>query len=83
MIFNIPAASPVGKDFWLGANDIVIDDIWVGVNKNAYVQGYTRWAPGEPSSGASEDCLALYDGLQYQWNDAPCDSPQGFICEVP
>ncbi|XP_045208495.1 perlucin-like [Mercenaria mercenaria] len=75
--------SPVGKDFWLGANDITHEGTWVWIRKNEYVQEYTNWAPGEPNSGTNENCLALYDGLQYKWNDAPCGLPEGFICEIP
>ncbi|XP_060590965.1 perlucin-like isoform X3 [Ruditapes philippinarum] len=75
--------NPVGKDFWLGANDVTHEGTWVWIKKDEYVQEYTHWAPGEPSSRTSENCLALYDGLQYKWNDAPCNLPEGFICELP
>ncbi|XP_060590940.1 perlucin-like [Ruditapes philippinarum] len=74
--------NPIGKDFWLGANDVTHEGTWVWIKKDEYVQEYTHWAPGQPSSGTSENCLALYDGLQYKWNDAPCNLPEGFICEL-
>ncbi|XP_060588901.1 perlucin-like [Ruditapes philippinarum] len=75
--------NPVQKDFWLGANDITHEGTWVWIKKDEYVQMYTNWAPGEPNSGTGENCLALFDMEQYKWNDAPCDLPEGFICEVP
>ena len=82
-IVLIPA-NPVQKDFWLGAYDLVNEGTWVWVKKNDYVtSGFTHWAPGEPNGGTNENCLGLFDGLSYQWNDAPCQYQEGFICEVP
>ena len=72
-----------GRDYWLGGYVLVNEGTWVWVKKNEYINDYTHWAPGEPSSGRSENCLALYDGVNYNWNDAPCKTDQGYICEVP
>ena len=81
-LYDIPA-DVSGIDFWLGGYDLVNEGTWVWVKKNEYINDYTHWAPGEPSSGTSENCLGLYDGLNYQWNDAPCTLEEAFICEVP
>ncbi|KAL4233245.1 hypothetical protein ACF0H5_007929 [Mactra antiquata] len=70
-------------DFWLGATDIVNEGAYVWTRRNEYVSEYTNWAPGQPSSGRAENCLALYEGVQFKWNDAPCDYQASFICEVP
>ncbi|KAL4233246.1 C-Type lectin [Mactra antiquata] len=70
-------------DFWLGATDMVNEGTYVWTRRNEYVSEYTNWAPGQPSSGRAENCLALYEGVQFKWNDAPCDIQASFICEVP
>lgn len=76
-------ANPTGKDYWLGGYDLVNENTWVWVKKNEYINDYTHWGPGEPNGGRRENCLALYDGLSYNWNDAPCGLEEGYICEVP
>jgi C-type mannose receptor len=75
---------PIGKTYWLGANDVTLEGTWVWIKKDEYVQEYAPWAPGEPNNeGKSEHCLGLFDRYQYKWNDAPCNEQQGFICELP
>jgi hypothetical protein len=59
------------KIAWIGATDKGRD-----ANDFAWVQpafAYTKWQPGEPNSGAGEDCLIIDARGVDAWNDEQCD----------
>jgi hypothetical protein len=53
---------------------------WAGSGKKLT---YADWYPGEPNNiyQNKENCLILYNGEKYHWNDFPCWVAQHFICE--
>ncbi|XP_077993990.1 macrophage mannose receptor 1-like [Glandiceps talaboti] len=65
---------------WIGFNDVS----WEGQFRwtDGSEVNYYRWAQGEPNGDREENCAELhfrgYGGL---WNDAPCDSTAGYICQ--
>jgi hypothetical protein len=62
---------------WIGLRRINGKFVWA----DGKPPTYTKWAPGEPSGGASEPCTLIWGpGLKFpqlvgRWNDAPCDKP--------
>jgi hypothetical protein len=62
---------------WIGINDIAVSDSWTFAQFNTPIV-FTKWAPGEPNGGTSENCVHMYpDG---NWNDLPCDRTVAFVC---
>ncbi|CAH1244451.1 MRC2 [Branchiostoma lanceolatum] len=46
---------------------------------------YTDWADGQPSARSSEECGDIFpgsDSRRDKWNDTPCSTNSGFICEA-
>jgi hypothetical protein len=69
--------------FWLDGVDDVVEGLWKWASTDTNLT-YTDWYPGQPSNGGSthnEDCLHIYPGLNYHWNDIHCDYIEYFICE--
>ena len=76
-----------GKRFWLGATDSKTTNVFIWSHSGQAVDrlGFSDWYRGEPSDsyGGTEDCLEIWDAGNgnYQWNDAPCDATQAFVCQ--
>ncbi|CAC5404291.1 unnamed protein product [Mytilus coruscus] len=71
------------RRFWLDATDDVVEGYWKWASTEANLT-YTDWYPGQPSNGGSthnEDCVHIYPGLNYRWNDIHCTYEEYFICE--
>jgi len=74
------AQSVVSQDWWLGLNDRETEGRFVWFDGT--VPTYTNWRASEPNNAAGgEDCGQFYRGPQ--WNDIPCTTRQGVICELP
>ena len=43
---------------------------------------YSDWGSKEPNSGTRENCLSLWHGHNFRWNDAPCSWADNYICEM-
>ncbi|XP_053395904.1 asialoglycoprotein receptor 1-like [Mercenaria mercenaria] len=71
------------ENYWIGANDRLIEGIWNYVDTNELVT-FTDWTPGQPDSwhAHNEDCALFYFPHQYKWDDGPCDSKLLQICEM-
>ncbi|XP_067686861.1 perlucin-like [Haliotis asinina] len=69
-------------DVWIGGSDLVVEGKFTWSQSGDPVT-YTHWVPGEPSSVEDEDCLALFTYHNFMWNDAPCETNQMFLCQIP
>uniref|UniRef100_F6WQX6 C-type lectin domain family 4 member G n=1 Tax=Callithrix jacchus TaxID=9483 RepID=F6WQX6_CALJA len=82
LVFGFLTWNTRGRRYWLGLRAVLQLDKVQGYQR---VDGgvsltFSHWNRGEPSDcGRSEDCvMMLPTGL---WNDAPCGSKLGWICE--
>jgi hypothetical protein len=50
----------------------------------ALTAGYSNWQPGAPDNGADhlEQCVHLYYGFGYNWNDINCEVACLAVCEI-
>jgi len=70
----------MGQHFWIGANDIDIEDDWVWESDKSKLL-FSDWHDGEPNND-HEDCGdILWYNLQYKWNDGECHHFNLYICE--
>ncbi|XP_076084322.1 perlucin-like protein [Mytilus galloprovincialis] len=67
-------------DYWLGGRDDAIDGTWFWSSSDR-VFTYSEWGPGEPNGYRYENCVDMFVGHQWKWNDANCSSSQYYICE--
>lgn len=67
---------------WTAGNDIAAEGDWVWDGGEPL--DYTNWYPGEPNDAeGGEDCLVLWVDIQsVSWNDAACNIPLSYICEL-
>jgi hypothetical protein len=70
----------MGQHFWIGANDIDIEDDWIWESDKSKLL-FSDWHVGELNSD-DEDCgnMKWYKS-QYQWNDNECYHLSLYICE--
>ena len=71
-----------GEDFWIGANDIDIEDDWVWESDKSKLL-FSDWHVGQPNNvDDDEDCGQIrWHNRLYQWNDGPCQRLFLYICE--
>jgi len=68
-----------GKDFWIGANDIDIEDDWVWESDKSKLF-FSAWHVRQPDKDG--DCGEIrWDLSLYRWNDVMCQDPNPYICE--
>ncbi|BFZ08891.1 hypothetical protein BsWGS_11930 [Bradybaena similaris] len=69
---------------WLGGYDIFHEGVWEwSSGRNDFIS-FTNWHSGEPNNNNNdEDCLNMYEPLNYNWNDESCDNKCNFICAAP
>ena len=70
-----------GEGFWIGANDIDIEDDWVWESDESKLL-FKGWHVGQPNGYNNQDCVAIeWLHLLYRWNDRQCQSLYLYICE--
>ncbi|XP_070539201.1 perlucin-like protein [Ptychodera flava] len=68
------------RHIWIGVTDVEVEGVWVWVDGSPLT--YSNWMPGEPNNaGKREHCAHLYSNQHGKWNDYPCSTRFGFICE--
>ncbi|KAL4217796.1 hypothetical protein ACF0H5_022535 [Mactra antiquata] len=72
-----------GQEFWIGANDLMIEGVWEWYTDNSSLE-YSGWYPGQPGSEGDEDCavIASRSDVFNGWHDAPCAAKHHPICEI-
>ena len=78
-----------GTEVWLGGSDAAEQGVWRWSDGDVFWRGtatgsaesgaYVKWAVGQPSDGAGEDCTEIRAGSM--WNDVSCDQLRAFVCE--
>lgn len=82
----------LARDSWLSGEDTAREGLWRWADNgvpfwqglaagSAVLDGYARWASGQPdSASAEEDCAKLAtDG---SWSDQDCGNVAAFVCET-
>ncbi|XP_078000512.1 salivary C-type lectin 1-like [Glandiceps talaboti] len=78
--------------FWIGMNDIAVEDEHVWYYDNGVCTEFTNWAAGEPNDNTKrddkgQDCAQLWyrsrgEGKWGKWDDEYCSyREKGYICE--
>ncbi len=66
------------EEAWIGLSDTEKEGVFLWVDGSA--PAYENWNEGEPNdSGGNEDCGQMR--LEGMWNDVPCDTALGYVCE--
>ena len=70
------------EDFWIGANDIDIEDAWIWESDKSKLL-FSDWHVGEPNNNKNdEDCGKIrWHNSLYRWNDENCQHIHLYICE--
>jgi hypothetical protein len=70
----------MGQHFWIGANDIDIEDDWIWESDKSKLL-FSDWHVDQPNRD-DEDCgnMKWYNS-QYKWNDNECYHVSLYICE--
>jgi hypothetical protein len=69
------------ENFWIGANDIDIEDDWVWESDKSKLL-FSDWLDGEPNNYNNEDCgIMRWHNSLYRWIDDKCHRPYLYICE--
>nr|XP_006816225.1 PREDICTED: uncharacterized threonine-rich GPI-anchored glycoprotein PJ4664.02-like [Saccoglossus kowalevskii] len=81
MIENQLQSNTLESGLWVGLSDVDIESefIWDDGTKICY-SNWADWAPA--TDGNDTDCVMIR-GDNYQWQDADCYEPRGYICEFP
>ncbi|XP_067684588.1 perlucin-like protein [Haliotis asinina] len=65
---------------WVGGTDLRSEGLWVwDIDQASFTN--TDWAPGQPDSKTSENCLLLYKPSGFKWHDASCSGKYDYVCE--
>lgn len=76
----------LGKDgwYWTSGSDLGEEGsfFWAS-NGRSISKNSSLWLPNQPdNAGGSENCVHLWDTLNYKINDLPCNTQCYFICEI-
>uniref|UniRef100_A0A1I8PKR8 C-type lectin domain-containing protein n=1 Tax=Stomoxys calcitrans TaxID=35570 RepID=A0A1I8PKR8_STOCA len=64
---------------WLGGHDNAVSRRFEWISTGETFR-YSNWHKNEPNNNA-ENCVMTFDRT-LQWNDAPCSTKLGFVCEA-
>ena len=67
--------------FWIGLTDLLVANEYVLASTCAQPP-YSNWANGQPQSGNTEHCAAVYVS-QRKWHDIVCGLKIYYICKKP
>ena len=71
----------MGQHFWIGANDIDIEDDWVWESDKSKLL-FSDWHVAQPNNLNNEDCGKMrWHNSLYRWNDEICQNIHLYICE--
>ncbi|XP_066955540.1 uncharacterized protein [Macrobrachium rosenbergii] len=74
--------------FWIGATDEAAEGSWKWEDGSSVLMRTPFWAnhgcsnEQAPEGGEKENCAVLDEKLHFYFNDVPCDSEFGVICEA-
>ncbi|CAH1255098.1 MRC1 [Branchiostoma lanceolatum] len=73
------------RDYWIGLNDMTVENTWTWSDGTPVSRTFTNWAPGEPNNAGStgdQDCGQLWKDKGFQWDDDVCRKQNYFICQI-
>ena len=70
----------IGQNFWIGANDIDIEDDWIWESDKSRLL-FSDWHVNEPNSDDEDYGTIKWSNSQYKWNDNLCNNLFLYICE--
>ncbi|XP_066274551.1 uncharacterized protein [Branchiostoma lanceolatum] len=73
------------RDYWIGLNDVTVENTWTWSDGTPVSRTFTNWAPGEPNNAGStgdQDCGQLWKDKGFQWDDDVCRKQNYFICQI-
>ncbi|XP_075155822.1 lectin subunit alpha-like [Haematobia irritans] len=68
-------------NLWIGGNDLGEEGTFIWSSTGNRFE-FSNWQKGQPDNYKNnEHCVHYYTITDFEWNDAPCSSKMGFICE--
>lgn len=74
-------ASLSDASLWIGASDVVVDNIFVWSDGSPILFG--NWGPAQPDAFPGPDCVEKREEPGERWYDQPCSNEQIYVCERP
>ena len=69
--------------YWTNGNDFDDENQWVwGYPDGQAIGLYRNWELGDPNGNYTENCIALYGPLGFNWVDVTCSNLFPYICEA-
>ncbi|XP_060062492.1 perlucin-like [Ylistrum balloti] len=71
--------------FWLGGNDLAIENHWRWFESGSPLGSATFWDQGQPDGNNSANCMSFYMNADNElvWRDDRCTSHYNYVCEQP
>ena len=82
-LYNEAVRLNMTSESWIGLSDAAEEGNWVWTSGER--AKFTKWSTAEPNnSQGKENCAVLYTFVvsHGKWNDVPCQSQRGAICEL-
>ena len=70
----------MGQHFWIGANDIDIEDDWIWESDESKLL-FSDWHVGEPNNHGEYCGNMKWYNSQYKWNNNECYHLSLYICD--
>ncbi|KAG9274668.1 macrophage mannose receptor 1-like [Astyanax mexicanus] len=74
------ALKGVSGYFWIGLRQNPKQTIRSWIWSDGSNSSYRDWYPGEPNGAVGDNCVHLWSGSGYRWNDVGCIWTDPFIC---
>ncbi|CAG5132628.1 unnamed protein product [Candidula unifasciata] len=69
------------NNVWIGGTCRLHQSTWFWVPSYRPIKNYTNWLAGQPGNPSAEQCIQVYSGYQYKWNDLSCLTALQYVCE--
>lgn len=74
------ASSDETRQWWIGATDLGSEGVFYWITTGDEID-FENFAPNQPDNHeANENCIELWDDVDFLWNDRRCDMRSFFIC---
>ncbi|TDG43361.1 hypothetical protein AWZ03_010229 [Drosophila navojoa] len=82
-LLELSARLHPAKSYWLSLYELATPGVYASQATGKDAQ-FLRWSAGQPDNiGGVEHCVELWrPGSSFQMNDASCETPLHFVCEL-